>query len=67
VISDQEKLTHFPEGWKPDKKEYPIKRTDVKPCACGGSFRADRYAPADGMVHHHATKQHKAWREKEGL
>jgi hypothetical protein len=42
-------------------------RMRVRPCVCGRSVRADRWMPADGVAHHNRTREHRAWRQDNGL
>lgn len=34
----------------------------VRPCACGGTVRADVRFPVDGVSRHNRSKAHEAWR-----
>lgn len=42
-------------------------RTLVKPCVCGGTVRADRWEPREGVHSHQRTTLHQEWRRREGI
>lgn len=42
-------------------------RIEERPCACGGTVRADPMAPANGVAAHQFTGRHRAWRDANEL
>jgi len=37
------------------------RRMVIRPCACGGAIRGDRWSPAQAVAAHNRSRLHRAW------